>query len=113
VAVFEEIVEDALTTVRLVPRWDLDPDGWSAVWDGLARLDRAVAERDGPGLRRALEDIEAHAPTRLAAIGRSDPAAERREPPQAVLDIVNTLIHPSAGWTGSTVSGPRGPGSAS
>jgi hypothetical protein len=113
VPAFEDLVQDALTTVRLVPRWDLEADDWSAVEDGLARLSRAVAERDGPALRRALEDIEAHGPTRLAAITRSPVGSvERREPPPAVLDIVNTLVHPSAGWTGSSTTGSRSPGSA-
>ena len=113
-ATFEETVEDALTTVRLVPRWDLDAAGWLSVEEGLQRLDRAVGERDASGIRSALADIEAHGPTRLAAIPRTSGASEmRREPPRAVLDLVNTLVHPSAGWAGSSGSSSRGPGSPS
>ena len=106
-ATFEEIVEDALTTVRLVPRWRLDADTWPAVEEALARLDRSIAQRDAPGVRLALADIEAHGPTRLAAIPNvREEAPERRDPPPAVLDIVNTLVHPSASWTGSASRGP-------
>jgi hypothetical protein len=111
VPVFEEIVEDALTTVRLVPRWDLEPEEWHMVQAALERLDRSVAARDAPGVRQALEDIEAHGPTRLAAIPRAaTDAPVRREPPQGVLDLVNTLIHPSATWTGSTPGTSRSSG---
>jgi hypothetical protein len=111
VPVFEEIVEDALTTVRLVPRWDLEPEEWQVVQAALERLDRSVATRDARGVRQALEDIEAHGPTRLAAIPRATAASPvRRELPQGVLDLVNTLIHPSATWTSSTQGTSRGSG---
>jgi hypothetical protein len=94
---FDDALQDALTTVRLVPRWQLAAGEWSAVEVALARFGTAIASQDGRALAQALEQLEDHGPSRLAAIPRSggEPAGE---PPRPVLDLVNTLVHPTGGW---------------
>ena len=105
---FEEVAEDALTTVRLVPRWQLEPAAWASVAACLARLADAIAARDARAVHRALTELEDHGPTRLSAIRRDPSAGDRRAaPPPAILDVVNTLVHPARGWNAST--DPAGP----
>ncbi|MEO7119198.1 MAG: CATRA system-associated protein [Candidatus Limnocylindrales bacterium] len=109
---FDEVAADALTTVRLVPRWELDPDAWAAVEACLDRLAAAIATRDQRALRRALTELEDHCPTRLSAIRREPGSVDQRgAPPTAILDIVNTLIHPAHGWGATGGSAASAPGS--
>lgn len=106
---FEEAVEDAMSTVRLVPRWQLAPDQWPAAEAALQQLQAAVESGRAPEVRRAQEALEDLGPTRLGAILRSDTAAAppRDPPPAAVLELVNTLVHPTGGW--STPGRPAAP----
>ncbi len=109
---FEETVEDALTTVRLVPRWHLDAAEWPLVAGSLTRLAEAIAAGDLRAVHAALGELEDHGPTRLAAIARGATGdAGRQAPPPAIMDVVNTLIHPSHGW-GEVSSSQRGSGSS-
>ena len=103
---FQEAVEDALSTVRLVARWNLAADEWPAVEAALAELRNAVESGRAADVRRAQNGLEDLGPRRLAAIARlpSGEPAPRNAPPVAVLELVNTLVHPSGGWSGSTRS---------
>jgi hypothetical protein len=112
VATFDETLADALTTVRLVPRWDLEPDEWSAVETALEQMSDAAVNRDHKALFRGLEALESHGPSRLAAIARSS-GPERREAPPQILDLVNTLIHPASGWEREAQPEPSSRGSGS
>lgn len=96
----EEIVADALTTVRLVPRWQLAPEAWTDVQAALDRLHTAIAAGDATEVRRSLTALEDVGPTRLFIVGRStsDAAPRRDPPPSSVLELVNTLVHPTSGW---------------
>jgi hypothetical protein len=97
---FEEAAADALTTVRLIPRWKLTPPAWTAVADALNEMDAALASGEVRQVRRASETLDALGPvTRLSAIPRSARAGQPHEPPPpGVLELVNTLIHPTGGW---------------
>lgn len=92
---FEDMLADALTTVRLIPRWQLPEETWPQVEEAIARLEEGVRQRDGRAVSAALRDIEDRGPTRLSMIGRDagSGADERRAPPPRVLDLVNTLVH--------------------
>ena len=98
---FSETVGDALTTVRLVPRWTLASQHWSGVADALKLLDSAIRSGEEKQVRKASENLDSlYPPTRLAAIPHGPASAARREPPPPeVLELVNTLIHPSGGWS--------------
>lgn len=97
---FEETLADALTSVRLVPRWTLAKPAWGAVADALQKLADAIATGDPRLVQRATERLDAcYPPTRLAAIRSTHGAEGRREvPPPEVMELVNTLVHPSGGW---------------
>lgn len=96
----QEAVDDALSTVRLVPRWQLDADEWQPVEAALDDLDQAIASGDVRAVRAAMTALEDLGPTRLIAIPRSSAAdAPPRDPPERVLELVNTLVHPSSGWS--------------
>ncbi len=103
---FEDTLRDALTTVRLIPRWQLASADWSAVEIALARFEAAVEARDGRALGRALEELEDHGPSRLAAIPRTAVASSSQPPSDRILDLVNTLVHPEGGWTDAAPSRP-------
>ncbi len=97
----KEAVDDALSTVRLVPRWRLDADQWEPVATALGELDEAIAAGDTGAVRRAMDALEELGPTRLIPIARATGSdAPPREPPARVLELVNTLVHPSNGWSG-------------
>lgn len=106
---FDDALADALTTVRLVPRWQLAAGEWSTVEAALARLETAIQAQDGRALARALEQLEDHGPSRLAAIPRSG-GEPTGEPPRPVLDLVNTLVHPTGGWTATAPASAPGTG---
>ena len=55
---FQEAVADALTTVRLVPRWKLDAGGWSRVDAALEALRGAVASGRASEVARASGALE-------------------------------------------------------
>jgi len=96
----QEAVDDALSTVRLVPRWQLDPDEWQPVEAALDDLDQAINSGDVRAVRAAMTALEDLGPTRLMAIPRSATVdVPQRDPPDRVLELVNTLIHPSSGWS--------------
>lgn len=95
---FDDTVHDALTTVRLVPRWTLAPQQWAAVTDALRAMEAAIAAIDALALHRASLRLEANGPTRLSAIPRSTEGTTSPGPPQQVLDLINTLVHPQGGW---------------
>lgn len=97
---FDEAVADALTTVRLIPRWSLTAAAWSAVADALRDMETAVSSGETRRVRRASETLDALGPvTRLSAIPRGAQAGQPREaPPPGVLELVNMLVHPSGGW---------------
>ena len=96
----QEAVDDALSTVRVVPRWQLDADEWQPVEAALDDLDQAIASADVRAVRAAMTALEDLGPTRLMAIPRSSTAdAPPRDPPERVLELVNTLVHPSRGWS--------------
>ncbi len=98
---FDESVQDALTTIRLVPRWELAPGEWTSVEAALTQLEAAISSRDGRALARALVQLEDHGPRRLAAIPSSSHAGFEESPPPPVLELVNSLVHPAGGWAGS------------
>jgi hypothetical protein len=99
----EDLVADVMSTLRLIPRWRLGGDQWDAVGGSLGRLAEGMSSDDAPAVASALEEIERHGPSRLASIARPDPGAglgrERTAPPEPVLEILNTLVHPAGGWT--------------
>lgn len=100
VVTFDEAVQDALSTVRLVPRWTLSADGWPRVDAALERLRAAIASGSAREVTGAMAQLEDLGPTRLSAVGGSTGAASGRQaPPPAVLELVNTLVHPADGWT--------------
>jgi hypothetical protein len=107
-AQFDEAVADALTTVRLIPRWKLTPPAWDAVAVALRDMDSAVASGDVKHLRRSSETLDALGPvTRLSAIPRGAQAGHPHEPPPpGVLELVNTLVHPTGGWSPSEPAAP-------
>jgi hypothetical protein len=99
----QEAVDDALSTVRLVPRWRLDADEWQPVEAALDDLDQAITSGDVKAVRFAMSALEDLGPTRLMAIPRSATADQPpRDPPSRVLELVNTLVHPSSGWSGQS-----------
>jgi hypothetical protein len=101
---FSETVDDALTTVRLVPRWTLANQHWAGVADALKQLDSAIRSGQEKQVRKAAENLDSlYPPTRLAAIPHGPASAGREPAPPEVLELVNTLIHPSGGW--STAAG--------
>lgn len=96
---FGDVVDDVLTTVRIVPRWPLPADGWPDVEAALAALQQAFESGDARQVRRAGANLESLGPvTRLAAISGRPGAPPRVPPPPSILELVNTLIHPSGGW---------------
>jgi hypothetical protein len=103
---FDAIVQDALTTVRLVPRWQLPADQWPGVLDALAELEAALASGRPGSVRKALRVLEARGPHRLAAItSGSESQTSSPEPPVAVRELVNQLVHPVTSWTERPASG--------
>lgn len=106
---FDETVKDALTTIRLVPRWHLRNEDWPAVEQALREVYEAVKSQDALAVHRAARELEGFGPTRLAAITRTTdlPAP----PPEPVLDLVNTLVHPGGGWGAVGSSTPEAHGS--
>jgi hypothetical protein len=96
---FASIVEDALATVRLVPRWQLPADQWPGVLDALAGLEAALASGRSGAVRKALLLLEARGPHRLAAITSAESQSSSPEPPPAVRELVNQLVHPVTSWT--------------
>jgi hypothetical protein len=97
---FDAIVEDALTTVRLVPRWGLSADRWPGVLDALRGLEAALASGRPGSVRKALIVLESRGPHRLAAIpSGSESQMSPPEPPPAVRELVNQLVHPITSWT--------------
>lgn len=98
---FDETVGDALTTVRLVPRWTLASEHWDGVADALKELGSAIRSGNPKLVRRASENLDSlYPPTRLSAIPHGRASAPRREPaPPGVMELVNTLVHPSGGWS--------------
>lgn len=101
---FDESVQDALTTIRLVPRWQLAPAEWTAVEAALTKLASAISSRDARALARALVELEDHGPRRLAAIPSTAGPHHDESPPRPVLDLVNTLVHPAGGWAGNDLA---------
>ena len=99
----EDFVADVMTTLRLIPRWRLPTEEWGSVQASLERLSDAMDRGDAGAVATALEEVEARGPGRLASIARSAPggAVDRMAPPDPVLEILNTLVHPAGGWTGS------------
>ncbi len=97
----QEAVDDALSTVRLVPRWQLDTDEWQPVEAALDDLDQAINSGDVRAVRAAMTALEDLGPTRLMAI-HAGSEAPPRDPPERVLELVNTLVHPSSGWSGES-----------
>lgn len=98
---FDEVVGDALTTVRLVPRWTLATADWDGVADSLRQLAAAVESGNPKLVLRASEQLDSlYPPTRLSAIPHGATGSPRREPPPPdVMELVNTLVHPSGGWS--------------
>ncbi|HEV8053524.1 MAG: hypothetical protein H0V04_02170 [Chloroflexi bacterium] len=112
-AAFDETLQDALSTVRLIPRWQLTAEAWSEVAAALARVDDAVSHGDRRALGGALEELERYGPTRLVSIPRTGGTDGREPPPRQILDIVNTLVHPAQGWAAhSAPETQRGPETA-
>jgi hypothetical protein len=106
----DELVADALTTVRLVPRWQLPARAWPEIESALVRLDEAMTVRDPARIHKILDELERHGPTRLTPIGRTPEGGQRpggEAPPRAVLDLVNRLVHPAGGWAADTTSQAR------
>lgn len=103
---FDDVVSDALTTVKLVPRWTLPEDNWLGVADALKSLDAAISAGASKDVRRAAAHLDSlYPPTRLAAIPRSSGKAKQGPPPPEVMELVNTLIHPEGGWGGASGTG--------
>jgi hypothetical protein len=100
----EDFVADVMSTLRLIPRWRLTPDEWDPVRASLERLAGAMDRGDAPAAATALEEIEGRGPSRLASVSRSsatnESSAGPTSPPEPVLEILNTLVHPAGGWTG-------------
>lgn len=98
---FADTVGDALTTVRLVPRWTLASQHWDGVAEALRDLESAFRSGERKRVNKAAEHLDSlYPPTRLSAIPHGSESAARREPPPPeVLELVNTLIHPSNGWS--------------
>ena len=98
---FDEAVADALTTVRLVPRWTLPSAHWEGVSDALEVMAAAVRSGNPKLVRKASQGLDGlYPPTRLSAIPRAGGAAPQRVPPPPdVMELVNTLVHPSGGWS--------------
>jgi hypothetical protein len=105
---FAETVGDALTTVRLVPRWTLPSHHWDGVAEALKALESAFRSGNRKVVLKAAENLDSlYPPTRLSAIPHGPAAAPRREPPPPeVMELVNTLIHPSSGWSTAAGSTP-------
>jgi hypothetical protein len=98
---FDDVVADALTTVRLVPRWTLEGSDWDGVAGSLRQLATAVESGNPKLVIRASEALDSlYPPTRLSAIPHGSAGGPRREPPPPdVMELVNTLVHPSGGWS--------------
>ena len=98
---FDVVVSDALTTVGLVPRWKLERDDWDGVADALREMAAAVESGNAKLVRRASERLDGlYPPTRLSAIPRGTGGSSHQEPPPPdVMELVNTLVHPSGGWS--------------
>jgi hypothetical protein len=98
---FDETVGDALTTVRLVPRWTLASEHWDGVADALKDLDAAIRSGSGKLVQRASENLDSlYPPTRLSAIPHGQASTPHRVPPPPdVMELVNALVHPSGGWS--------------
>jgi hypothetical protein len=95
------VVEDVMSTLRLVPRWKLATGEWDEVLGSLNRLRIAMDRGDEAEVLSALDRIERLGPTRLASIAASASSGsglEPRLPPQPVIEILNTLVHPAGGW---------------
>jgi hypothetical protein len=101
---FDVVVGDALTTVRLVPRWTLAASEWSGVAAALRGLATAVESGNPKQVLKASEHLDSlYPPTRLSAISHGSAGGPRREPPPPdVMELVNTLVHPSGGWSSGT-----------
>ena len=101
---FADTVGDALTTVRLVPRWTLANQHWDGVAEALRALEVAIRSGEQKRVNKAAERLDSlYPPTRLSAIPHGSESAVRREPPPPdVLELVNTLIHPSDGWANAS-----------
>ena len=98
VVTFDEAV--TRQAARLVPRWTLHADEWPRVDAALGRLRASIASGSAREVTGALAQAGRLGLTRLSAAGGSTaPASTREAPPPAVLELVNTLVHPSDGWT--------------
>jgi hypothetical protein len=99
-----DFVADVMSTLRLIPRWRLAPDEWGPVRASLERLADAMDRGDAAAAATALEEIEGRGPSRLASVSRSSATIESfagpTSPPEPILEILNTLVHPAGGWTG-------------
>ena len=96
----DDVISDALTTVRLVPRWSLSQEEWQGVADALRQLQGAIGGNDRKQVLRASEHLDSlYPPTRLSGIHPATASANRNPAPAEVLELVNTLIHPTGGWT--------------
>ena len=98
----EETVADVMSTLSLIPRWELRLEEWELVMVSLRRLGEALERNEEAGVYRALEEVERFGPSRLASIARS--AGEEKEPgrtrpPEPVMEFLNTLVHPAGGWS--------------
>ncbi|MFI5958420.1 CATRA system-associated protein [Cryptosporangium sp. NPDC051539] len=85
----DETIADALDVLGDVVEWQLAPQRWENVQAILDRLDEALRSADGPGLRRAVAELDLNGPVRANRIG----TAEIVRAPEQVLDRQNTLVH--------------------
>lgn len=103
---------EVLSTVRLVPRWRLSPAAWEGMEAALRTLQRAIGSDDERATFAALAEVERFGPTRLASIGADQEHGpghdERVPPPEPVVELLNTLVHPTGGWSPSGGGRDRG-----
>jgi hypothetical protein len=84
-------------TLRVVPRWKLNHEGWELVQAQLDELKRALESDDRSAFFRQLERLDRLGPARLARLDADDasnPSARAVPPPPPVVELVNTLVHP-------------------
>lgn len=86
-------------TLQVVPRWRLSQDGWRTIERRLHDVREAVERDDRIALYRRLEELDRSAPTRLASLApdADPPPGATTAPPDPVLELVNSLVHPPGG----------------